>query len=74
MSPRVAARLAWTLWGLSIGAVVLSAPLAALNDFELGFQWVFSIVAAIAFFERGGGCCLASPRERRRLDLLHYRP
>jgi hypothetical protein len=53
MSTRTAAWLAWTLWGLSIGAVVLSAPLAALNDFRLGFDWVFGVVAAIAFSSVG---------------------
>ena len=39
MSPRAAARLAWALWGLSIVVVVLSTPLVALNDFELGFHY-----------------------------------
>ncbi len=53
MSTRAAAWLAWMLWGLSIGAVVLSAPLAALNDFRLGFDWVFGVVAAIAFSSVG---------------------
>ncbi|MDP8940898.1 MAG: hypothetical protein M3N10_11550, partial [Actinomycetota bacterium] len=52
MSPR-AARLAWTLWGLSILAVVLSAPLAVLNGFELGFDWVFGGVTATSFSSVG---------------------
>lgn len=53
MSSRAAARLAWTLWGLSILAVVLSAPLAALNGFELGFDWFFGAVVAPVFASVG---------------------
>jgi hypothetical protein len=53
MSPRAAARLAWTLWGLAVGAVVLSVPLAALNGFELGFDWVFGAVTAPVFASVG---------------------
>jgi hypothetical protein len=53
MSSRAAARLAWTLWGLSILAVVLSAPLAALNGFELGFDWFFGAVVASVFASVG---------------------
>ncbi len=53
MSPRGAVRLAWTLWGLSVGAVILSAPLVALNRFELGFDWVSGAVTAAAFSSVG---------------------
>jgi hypothetical protein len=50
---RTAVRVAWTLWGVSILAIVLSAPLAALNGFELGFDWVFGAVATPVFASVG---------------------
>lgn len=48
MSFRAAARLAWTLWGLSILAVILSVPLVVLNGLELG-DWVFGVVTVPVF-------------------------
>ncbi len=52
MSSR-AAWLAWSLWGSAVGLVVLSVPLAVLNRFEMGFDWVFGAVAATAFSSVG---------------------
>ncbi|MGF1473096.1 MAG: hypothetical protein ACFB50_15335 [Rubrobacteraceae bacterium] len=48
MSSRAATRLAWTLWGLSILAVVLSVPLVVLNDLGLG-DWVFGLATVPVF-------------------------
>lgn len=53
MSSRAAARLAWTLWGLAVGVVLLSVPLAVLNGFEFGFDWVFGAVTATVFASVG---------------------
>lgn len=60
MKGRTAFRIAWTLWGVSILAIVLSAPLAAFNGFELGFDWVFGVVATPVF--ASAGAIVASSR------------
>ncbi len=51
-------------------AVVLSAPLAALNGFELGFDWVFGGVMAAAF--SSVGAVVASQRPENAVGWIFY--
>jgi hypothetical protein len=67
----VSLRAAWiarSMWGISVGLVVLSVPLAVLNHFELGFDWAFTTVVAMAF--SSVGAVVASRRPRNALGWI----
>ena len=68
MSARAAAWLAWSVWGIAVGLVVLSVPLTVLNRFELGFDWAFTTVVAVAF--SSVGAIVASRRPENTLGWI----
>jgi hypothetical protein len=68
ISARAAAWLAWSVWGIAVGLVALSVPLAVLNRFELGFDWAFTTVVAVAF--SSVGAIVASRRPENALGWI----
>jgi hypothetical protein len=68
MSLRTAAWLAWSVWGIAVGLVALSVPLTVLNRFELGFDWAFTTVVAVAF--SSVGAIVASRRPENALGWI----